>query len=185
MLVIHTAILDEDGRMWSWGDNTYGQLGHGLVADTARVATVRNADSKMEPKMILSMQNVLVSHITLGAHHSVAITETGDIFVCGRGDMGQLGLGNYKDCPKMTIVDALADVEITDVACGAEHTIACSEGGEVYGFGSNRFSQLGILRPEQRAILEAISPSRPNTSSTRSSSRKRKKRKTNGKKQPW
>ena len=98
--------------------------------------------------------------------------------------MGQLGLGNYKDCPKMTIVDALAEVEITDVACGAEHTIACSEGGEVYGFGSNRFSQLGILRPEQRAILEVMSPSRPNTSSTRSSSRKRKKRKTNGKNSP-
>ena len=92
--------------MWSWGDNTYGQLGHGLVADTARVATVRTLTVKWS-KMMLSMQNVLVSHIALGAHHSVAITETGDIFVCGRGDMGQLGLGNCKDCPKMTIVDAL------------------------------------------------------------------------------
>ena len=74
-------------------------------------------------------------------------------------------------------------VEITDVACGAEHTIACSESGEVYGFGSNRFSQLGVLRPAQKAVLEVMSPSRPNTSSTRSSSRKRK-RKKNGKNSP-
>ena len=89
-----------------------------------------------------------------------AITETGDIFTCGRGDMGQLGLGEYKDSASMTIVDGLAEMEVTDVACGAEHTVVCTEDGKVFAFGSNRYSQLGVLRPGQEALLEINSPSR-------------------------
>ena len=49
----------------------------------------------------------------MGAYHTAAITETGDIFTCGRGDMGQLGLGEYKDSASMTIVDGLAEMEVT------------------------------------------------------------------------
>ena len=181
---LHTAVLSEDGTIWTWGDNSYGQCGHGLVPDMHTEATRRNADSKMEPKIILSLQQVLVSHVALGAYHTAAITETGDIFTCGRGDMGQLGLGEYKDSASMTIVDGLAEMEVTDVACGAEHTVVCTEDGKVFAFGSNRYSQLGVLRPGQEALLEINSPSRPNTSSTGKSSRKSKRRKKKGSNSP-
>ena len=46
--------------------------------------------------------------------------------------MGQLGLGEYKDSASMTIVDGLAEMEVTDVACGAEHTVVCTEDGKVF-----------------------------------------------------
>jgi alpha-tubulin suppressor-like RCC1 family protein len=173
---LHTAVLSENGTVWTWGDNTYGQLGHGLVPDLNKVSTVRNADSKMEPKIILSLQQVLVSHLALGAYHTAVITETGDIFTCGRGDMGQLGLGSYKDSASMTIVDELSEIEVTDVSCGAEHTIVCTADGKVYGFGSNRYSQIGMVRPGENGALLQIA-SRPNTSSTRKSSRKGKRKK--------
>ena len=84
----------------------------------------------------------------------------------------------------MTIVDGLAEMEVTDVACGAEHSVVCTEDGNVFAIGSNWYSQLGVLRPGQEALLEINSPSRPKTSSTGKASRKSKRRKKKGSNSP-
>ena len=141
---MHTAVLGEDGTTWTWGDNSYGQLGHGKVPNATSIVNQSNSSSKNEPKQVLSMRFALVSHVALGSYHTALVTENGDLFMCGRGDSGQLGLGNYLDQPSPVCVTSLERHDVIDVACGAEHTVVCTEAGMVFGMGSNHFSQLGL-----------------------------------------
>ncbi len=150
---MHSAVLSEDGTVWSWGDNSYGQLGHGLVPDRTVVRTVKNSDRKFEPKKILAMRFALVSHVALGAHHTAMITETGDLFTCGRNNRGQLGLGDLEDRATPVCVAVLTKYQVSDVACGSEHTVVCMENGSVFGMGNNRFSQLGLQDEEALSVL--------------------------------
>ena len=45
--------------------------------------------------------------------------------------------------PRPTVVAALEDHEIADVACGCYHTVTLSHDGKVFPFGRNNHGQLG------------------------------------------
>jgi len=40
----HTVVLKNDGTIWAWGDNYYGQLGNGTTIDS-RIAVQAGTDS--------------------------------------------------------------------------------------------------------------------------------------------
>jgi alpha-tubulin suppressor-like RCC1 family protein len=94
-----------------------------------------------------------LQRIVSGQNHVVAITEEGALYVWGRNDMGQLGLGvrNAEDTT-LRFVPTLLELyngngqkqPVIDVALGLEHTVAVVKGGRVFVWGSNRWGQLGI-----------------------------------------
>lgn len=73
-------ILDATGRVWGYGENSYGQLGLG------------HTDYVEHPTSI--DQPCPVDFIDCGYDHSVLIDKFGYIWVMGRNDEGQLGLGH-------------------------------------------------------------------------------------------
>ncbi|KAH7278303.1 hypothetical protein KP509_38G035100 [Ceratopteris richardii] len=85
-----------------------------------------------------------VNSISAGASHTVALL-SGDV-VCswGRGEDGQLGHGDADERYSPTIIRSLEDCEITSITCGADHTIARSDGRTtVYSWGWGDFGRLG------------------------------------------
>jgi hypothetical protein len=60
-----------------------------------------------------------------------------------RGDFGRLGHGECVDVFIPRAIDALRGRAIVRVACGDTHTLAVTEGGELYSFGRNTNGQLG------------------------------------------
>ena len=71
------------------------------------------------------------------------ISEDGEIYVCGWNKNGQLGLASQQvDSPTFCRVPNLPR-RITKVSCGWNHTMALSDDGTVYVWGSNAFGQLG------------------------------------------
>ena len=82
---IHGLLVDRNGRVRSWGKGqAYGMtgwLGNGQTNDVAA------------PQIIASLATVLVTCVSAGHDHSLAVTNTGDLLSWGLNESGQLGLG--------------------------------------------------------------------------------------------
>jgi len=128
----HNLALDDQGLVWAWGDNSYGQLGDGGSVDQARPILVRLQDGHY----LKDIQQVAV-----GQDFSLALTRTGLVYVWGANDYGELGLGHQvsQNLPVM-ISDS---GRITQIAAGSFHALALSEEGKIYSWGRNQYGQLG------------------------------------------
>jgi alpha-tubulin suppressor-like RCC1 family protein len=75
------------------------------------------------------------------------LTNSGDVYACGEGEHGQLGLGycsltEYRPL-RVRFKDLHELDEIIDVACGAYHTLFATKHHSVYSTGLNNLGQLG------------------------------------------
>ena len=80
----HSGALAEDGRVFMWGSNVFGQLG---VGDTA---------ARFEPTVVGSLVgehgvHVNLTTISLGTYHTVALADKGHVLAWGSNAMGQTG----------------------------------------------------------------------------------------------
>ncbi|CAN0153976.1 unnamed protein product [Discosporangium mesarthrocarpum] len=65
------------------------------------------------------------------------------VYSWGRGEDGQLGLGDTNDQNHPVLVDALKSTGVVQVACGSGHTVVLSVDGEVYTWGRGDDGRLG------------------------------------------
>ncbi|MBI2257907.1 MAG: T9SS type A sorting domain-containing protein [Flavobacteriia bacterium] len=79
----HTLALKNDGTVWSWGFNAYGQLGDGTN-------TNRNI-----PVQISNLTGITA--ISGGGYHTIALKDEATLWSCGRNSRGQLGDGTNTD----------------------------------------------------------------------------------------
>ncbi|DAZ94414.1 TPA: hypothetical protein N0F65_003443 [Lagenidium giganteum] len=108
----HTAAVTETGEVYTWGGGEHGQLGHG------------DKVNKTVPTMIEALMDKLVIQVTCGWSHTVALTDTGEVFTWGNGDHGKLG---HNDTTKVTLpklVETLQSKRVISVASYNEHTVA-------------------------------------------------------------
>ena len=119
----HSGYIDENGSLYMWGRNDYGQLGNGTKEDSSVPIKI--------------MENV--KSVSLGEYHSAAITEDGSLYMWGDNEYGQLGNGTYKD--SSTPIKIMDNVK--SVSLGACHSAAITEDGSLYMWGGNSDGQLG------------------------------------------
>lgn len=122
--------LDNDGVVWSWGNNQYGQLGDGTT--TAR----------FEPQQIGSLTSTIQS-IVVGASYALALTDDGQVYGWGRNNNGQLGDAGASNEPRLEpeLLDGLSGV--AQLAAGTNHALALHTDQSVSAWGSNSRGQLG------------------------------------------
>lgn len=65
------------------------------------------------------------------------------VFMFGRGEDGQLGLGDTSDQDEPTYVDALRGVGVRQIACGSGHTVVLDTSGQVWTWGRGDDGRLG------------------------------------------
>ncbi|CAG9318356.1 unnamed protein product [Blepharisma stoltei] len=138
----HCIFVTCSGKLYTWGNGISGALGHG------------NKEKLVFPKHIESVSNQRFLYAEAGAYHNAAISEQGDLWVWGRGDVNQLGLGlsnleedeiglvQLEPCINQYFLQK--SKQICGVACGEAHTLALDTEGKVYSFGWNEYGQLGI-----------------------------------------
>ncbi|XP_027837521.2 probable E3 ubiquitin-protein ligase HERC1 [Aphis gossypii] len=130
-----TFVLTSQGTVLSCGEGNYGRLGHG------------HSDSLPNLTMISALQGFVITQLStsIGSDgHSLALTETGEVFSWGDGDFGKLGHGNNERQRKPKLIESLYDVVVIQVACGHKHSAVLSQDGEVYVFGSAEHGKLGL-----------------------------------------
>eukprot|EP00164_Ancoracysta_twista_P004708 GFYU01006365.1.p1 GENE.GFYU01006365.1~~GFYU01006365.1.p1 ORF type:complete len:944 (-),score=268.53 GFYU01006365.1:64-2895(-) len=127
----HTIALTDKCKVFTWGSGMNGLLGHGSDSD------------QLKPKHLTELDNKNVKDICAGAAHSLALTQTGDVYSWGKGDCGQVGHGDLSITKKPRLVTALVGKRIRGISCGYFHNGAVSDIGEVFTWGSSEYGQLG------------------------------------------
>ncbi|XP_055967110.1 probable E3 ubiquitin-protein ligase HERC6 [Sorex fumeus] len=132
----HCLAVDHRGRVYAWGSGSERQLGIG--EDTA-------STSSDIPRLIQSLRGRKIIQVSCGDHHSLALTEGGQLFSWGSNSHGQLGL-EKKDLfqAEPSPVLSLQGVPLAQVAAGGAHSFALSLSGTAFGWGSNCAGQLAL-----------------------------------------
>ncbi|KAK9685781.1 HECT-domain (ubiquitin-transferase) [Popillia japonica] len=128
----HTLLLASDGKVYSCGNNDFGQLGHD--------------QPRKRPQLVSSLDAHSISQVACGASHSLALNQWGQVFAWGSDHQGQLGLqlGSDSIQPVPKILKALATYHVIQIACGENHSIALTNNGDLFSWGANNYGQLGI-----------------------------------------
>jgi alpha-tubulin suppressor-like RCC1 family protein len=85
----HVLALDSNHDVWAWGKNEFGQLGIG----ESEAGPGKKKETPVKVKKDQSTDLTDIIYIDAGFEHSMAIDEQGTIWVWGRNQYGELGLG--------------------------------------------------------------------------------------------
>ncbi|XP_071495065.1 probable E3 ubiquitin-protein ligase HERC4 isoform X2 [Diadema antillarum] len=129
----HSLALTRDGRVFSWGDNSVGQLGIGST-------TPLFSDC---PLVIRKLRGLPITQLSCGGSHSFALTISGAPFGWGKNDCGQLGIGAPLNVLSPQILKSLLSQRVKYIACGQDHTAMLIATGGIFLFGCGKQGQLG------------------------------------------
>ncbi|GMH96967.1 hypothetical protein TrST_g6277 [Triparma strigata] len=178
----HTMVVTDDGRLYSFGYNCKGQLGHGTTASEFIPHPVRGLEGKRVrvvscsyyhsivacesdetysfgrndfgqlghndttekkfPHPITQLKGQRVISLACGQYHSCVVTSEGRLLACGKNDYGQVGVEGSETFKRMVTVSGLENEIVTEVRCGYYHTLALTS-KYPYSFGRNDYGQLG------------------------------------------
>ncbi|KAI4501595.1 hypothetical protein M0802_003472 [Mischocyttarus mexicanus] len=134
----HSAFLTESGLVYVCGESESGKLGIDV-----------NFSTQVAPKQMLLPTTAI--HIACGGHHTLVLTESGNVYCVGSNASGQLGMGTNVtevSTPKLLSRDALKDQSIVKIACGESHSAVLTESGKFYTCGDGRHGKLGLEENE-------------------------------------
>jgi len=147
----HTVVLDEHGRIWTLGDNKYGQLG--------RLIDSSNSKDR-EPQLVdgpLGQVNSGCFAVYSGWSHILALchyTKDSDtsLYGWGRNDKGQLGsmpgeLQSYISIPRVLNSESSP---VQAACCGSESSHVVDLEGKILSTGWNEHGNLGIGHYDQQ-----------------------------------
>ncbi len=119
----HSLALDQDGHVWSWGWNKYGQLGHG------------NTSNSSIPVQIKDFTNIKSIHA--GYATSQAIDQEGHVWAWGRNKYGGISSVKKKKQSKVKTPTLINEVEnIISVTSGIfDGTVALGADGTLWNWG--------------------------------------------------
>ncbi|XP_049838129.1 LOW QUALITY PROTEIN: probable E3 ubiquitin-protein ligase HERC1 [Schistocerca gregaria] len=129
----HTVCVSKDGNtVWSFGDGDYGKLGLGSTA------------TKSTPQKVKNLSNMSVKRVCCGTQFTVFLTDEGSLYTCGMERYIAQPESHIRGHCQPQRVLALQNHSVEDVAVGAEHVLALTSDGGVWGWGNNSDGQLGL-----------------------------------------
>ena len=96
----------------------------------------------MRPTEAASFAPQRVRHVSAGFDFTLVVTAAGELYACGRGERGRLGLGSWDSKDTFTLVAALAGIPVISASASASHSVVLTEAG-VYTMGNGDHGQLG------------------------------------------
>lgn len=121
--------LLQNGTVYAWGLNLYGQIGDGTTINSSVPVQVDGLSG--------------VTNIAAGKFSAYAVSG-GAIYAWGYNADGQLGVGDTTDRSlPVAVAGDLAERTITLVAAGDAHALAITDDNQLFSWGSNIYGQLG------------------------------------------
>eukprot|EP00752_Nemacystus_decipiens_P015195 g13530.t1 len=134
--------VTEDHDVLSWGAKGTGATGHRLGTGAF---DDDDEDLYKEPRPIRDLVGEEVCQVQAGSSHCLAASKGGDLYVWGRGDSGQLGLGDRDSKQIPTLNAAFPEgTEISQVVVGENHSLAMTKAGGLFSWGHGDRGRLGV-----------------------------------------
>lgn len=162
----HAVAVTAHGSVFAWGENTHGSLGRGFPKATTVPVPIR-VSTKISPPSGSDLPEPLSNwgfwdggsgHVSLaddiavidaacGDEHTVLVTRSGRLLVCGSNSHGQLGL----DPTASQAIDRAKPVDhpnaklgrsFVSAEAGEAHTLLLDDAGDVWLLGGNAASKL-------------------------------------------
>lgn len=132
----HSCAITDDGALYCWGANGYGQVGNGSPGGVVTTPT------------LIELPGGAAIDVDAGAFHTCAVDEAGDAY-CWGGDhqrKGVLGTGAPSeqeplDFPSPSLV--VGGHTFTQVVAGFRHSAALTTEGQVMSWGNGELGLLG------------------------------------------
>ncbi len=140
----HNLAVDEDGGVWVWGRNNYGQLGKGNRSVAERIPS--------------KLDGVTARSVAAGFSHSLILETSGTVLGFGRSNVGQAGQDtSYVMTP--TPIEGLIGIE--SIAAGTDSSFAIDGEGQLRGWGYNAYGELllGYASPSSSPGVYGPTPS--------------------------
>ncbi|XP_062845851.1 retinitis pigmentosa GTPase regulator b [Trichomycterus rosablanca] len=145
----HTALITENGKLFVFGSNNWGQLGLGEKASVNR------------PTCVKALKSEKVRLVACGRTHTLVYTSQGNLYATGGNNEGQLGLGDFKDRTSFQLVDFFSKRRpIKMLAAGSNTSAALTYKGKLYVWGDNSEGQIGLGKEENTWTPQEISVGR-------------------------
>lgn len=130
----HIFLL-QDGDLYGWGDNRYGQISRSLYYSV--------------PEKIKLNFNIKFVDIACGEKHTLGLDTNGDLYSWGLNSDGVLGVG-YDDNKIYSPTKIEIDIKFQKIFCGPDYCFAISKNGETYSWGNNKYRQLALEDTKNR-----------------------------------
>nr|WP_240546060.1 hypothetical protein [Paenibacillus artemisiicola] len=136
----HGLALKQDGTVWAWGLNNYGQLGeYGQSYD------------RYTPIQVQRLSSVIA--IAAGNEHSLALESDGTVWAWGNNSNGQIGDGSGRPGLGHSAPIQIKNFSsVVAIDSGANYNLALKSNGTVWAWGDNSFGQLGDGTTNERHI---------------------------------
>ncbi|XP_022862564.1 ultraviolet-B receptor UVR8-like [Olea europaea var. sylvestris] len=140
-----------DGKLFTWGWNQRGTLGHPPETKTENI-----------PSQVKALANVKIVQAAIGGWHCLAVDDQGQAYAWGGNEYGQCGEEPERKAdtgkpvrrdivipqrcvPKLSVRQVIPCMVFqVDIAAGGWHSTALTDDGEVYGWGRGEHGRLGF-----------------------------------------
>lgn len=157
----HTLFCTEEGTLYGFGTNTYGEL------------AVGDCKPRTIPTRIL-LNGTRIENVGCGAHFSIVSYRDGCftapviLGVCGRNNSGQLGCGvstlylgarnfaSHMGVPRFTRVFIDAKSRVKQLSCGWSHSLLLLMDGSVLATGLGYLGRLGLSSDKSENVFKRV-----------------------------
>ena len=158
----HTCAVSRNGEVFTWGRGSWGQLGHGTLANEVLPRQVVALAGKFAVQASSQSPNAegiynmcLLCHeskfaslpsaqAAAGSRHTLVLTVSGRVHAFGSGESGQLGTGTDAMHALPVRVQGLRGLHVTRLAAGGLHSCAVGDLGAGWGPAGIRTGQASM-----------------------------------------
>ena len=132
----HSLALGSDGNLYSWGNNSSGQLGTGSTDYSPHSTPSKGS---------MPADGTKFTQISAGDDYSLAMGTDGNLYSWGSNGTGALGREtNQTPENRPGIVTPPTGVRFTQFSTGSGFSLALGSDGNLYSWGNNGTGELGI-----------------------------------------
>ena len=131
----HSLARRNDGTVWSFGLNNYGQIGDDTTTNRLYPVQVKDATGTGY------LSNITM--IAAGSEHSLALDSNGAIWSWGMGIYGQMGNGAAVSKKLPVQAEGVSLNGVTKIASRSDHSLALKNDGTLWAWGRGNYGQLG------------------------------------------
>ncbi|KAL0814383.1 hypothetical protein Bca101_070826 [Brassica carinata] len=135
----HSGFVSDSGCLFTCGNGSFGQLGHG------------DNMSLYSPAKVSYFADKSVKMVACGMRHSLVLFAGNQVCGFGSGKRGQLGFSSDKTKTLINLpclVSGLEDVEIVRIAANGDHSAAITANGQMFSWGRGFCGSPDVQAPQ-------------------------------------